>query len=80
MMMMMMMMTMMMMMMMMMIDHHDHHDESWLLICQALGYDAILYLPTLTQSYSWQQLCAKAKDVLETIDVDPNDLLLGLRN
>ena len=71
----MMMMTMMMMMMMI-----DHHDESWLLICQALGYDAILYLPTLTQSYSWQQLCAKAKDVLETIDVDPNDLLLGLRN
>ena len=62
--------------MMMMIDH-DQDEDSSLSICQALGYNAILYLPTLSsQTFMWQQVCADAKDVLETLEIDEEDLQL----
>ena len=40
------------------------------LVCQALGYDAVLYLPSLSQNHDWQQVCQQALRVLEDREMD----------
>ena len=40
------------------------------LVCQALGYDAVLYLPSLSQNHDWQQVCQQALRVFEDREMD----------
>ena len=54
----------------MMIIVDDEVEQGNELVCQALGYDAVLYLPSLSQAHDWQQVCQQSLRVFEDIEMD----------